>query len=103
MAVNLRVVQVSPLVVAELSVEMKALHQPILLRKGCKMHLSCFTGCRAIILCERQNISRGIFEPSLVCRMLINGLLVLVTDQPNCAEQGLLLSPWVHAVSGRTH
>lgn len=71
MAVNLRVVQVSPLVLAELSAEMKALHQPVLLCKGCKMHLSCFTGCRAIILYETQNISLGIFEPSLICRMFL--------------------------------
>lgn len=49
-----RVVQVSPFVLAELSVEMKALHQPVLLCKGCKMHLSCITGCRAIILVKRR-------------------------------------------------
>ena len=42
-----RAMQVSPLFLAELSGEMKAVYQPILLCKGCKMHLSCFTDCRS--------------------------------------------------------
>lgn len=42
-----RVIHVCPLVLAELNSKIKAVYQPILLCKGCKMHLSCFTGCRS--------------------------------------------------------